>query len=322
MTSPEESSPCIVASSLAWNSLVRRSLDAWGFLYPDGPLLFKELLQHVTSLDEFLSNKPSYPMYWFFQQRDAFLSQKKLTKWSRDHLDDYVLLPAAHGYVRRDECFFVSHFWQKKDDPDPDGTYLRPIQEVLRVQTWSYIWVDWTCTPQAPHSQEEDIYFRRTLQTMSGIIRNCGFMWWYPPFEPRLWILYEVAEYKLTCREFLVTPDNKVFSDHIKEMLQVGVCPTLGRYGYRCTNQRDKEFLTRWLELLILLTRQHVEILDIRRLLDGLTWSPGVQEIYQPGLKLEQFKGILVVQGVQFSFTPFPEWVSQFGWHSDYLSIK
>jgi hypothetical protein len=122
-----------------------------------------------------------------------------MKKWSRDVLDDYVLLPASPGFVMRRDCFFVSHFWRTQDHPDLDGEYLHLHQAELESQTWSYIWVDWTCMPQSPRLLPEEAYFHRYLQTMSGIIRNCSFTYFYPPFEPRLWILYEITEYVLTC---------------------------------------------------------------------------------------------------------------------------
>lgn len=86
-------------------------------------------------------------MYWFFQTRSAFMRQRRMKKWSRDNLDDYVLLPAAPGFITRKKCFFVSHFWHTKDDPDPDGECLLLHQRNFASQTWSYIWLDWTCIP-------------------------------------------------------------------------------------------------------------------------------------------------------------------------------
>jgi hypothetical protein len=47
-----------------------------------------------------------------------------MKKWSRDELNDYVLLPASSGFIMRADCFFVSHFWQSPKHPDPDGNYL------------------------------------------------------------------------------------------------------------------------------------------------------------------------------------------------------
>lgn len=301
----------------AWSSLVRRSIEAWDPLTAPMIAFAEDALQAYTSLDDFLSKGPNPLMYWFFQRREAFLAQPTMTKWSSDRLDDYILLPAANGFVKRSDCFFVSHFWHARDDPDPNGTYLRLLQQELRPQAWSYIWLDWTCMPQEPRTPKEENYFLRSLQTMSGIIRNSGFVWFYPPFEPRLWILYEVAEYTLTCDTALEeTEDIKEFADHIQEMLRVGVRPTLARHGYRCSYARDRDFLTSWLELLVLLTRLRVDVGYIRQLLDNMTWHPGTEHILKGTingpLELRRFEGVLVLRGQRHGFTPFPRWVRLF----------
>ncbi|KAK7989909.1 hypothetical protein PG989_010224 [Apiospora arundinis] len=266
-------------------------------------------------MDEFLRETPMSVMYWFFQRRESFLTQKRMPKWGRDHLDDYILLPAAEGYVTRDECFFVSHFWHSSDHPDPDGKYLRLQQQCLRQQPWSYIWVDWTCLPQHPRSPEEEAYFTRALQTMSAIIRNSGFSYFYPPFEPRLWILYEVAEYTLTAVDRLPeTPDLKTFAEHVREMVRVGVRPTLERHGYRCTYDSDRDFLISWLELLVLLSKLLIDVSDIRRLLDLQTWSPTLISIWHPTVSglvsIYRFEGLVDFAGERHKFTPFPHWFS------------
>ncbi|KAH7121988.1 hypothetical protein B0J13DRAFT_155132 [Dactylonectria estremocensis] len=251
-----------------------------------------------------------------FQRREAFLSQKTMTKWSKDRLGDYVLLPASNGYVTRSQCQFVSHFWRTRDNPDPGGEYLRLVQRDLKVQTWSYIWVDWTCMPQHPRKRNEEFYFLQSLQLMPGIIRNCAFMWYYPPFEPRLWILYEIAEYTLTCDDGLqgiITPDMKEFASHIDEMLQVGVRSTLSRHGYGCTFDRDKEFLTSWLEVLVLLRKLAIDTDDVRVLMDHLTWSPSIEVVLchtKNGIVVFcRFEGTLTLKGACHTFTPFPRWM-------------
>lgn len=290
-------------------SLVRRSIEAWESipLAPEEKTLVTSMLESFTKLDDFLCRGPV--MYWFFQKREAFLSQKTMTKWSSDRFDDYILLPAVNGYVTRSQCFFLSHFWHKHD-PDPDGTYLRLNQESLRLQSWSYIWVDWTCIPQDPRTEQENIYFRRSLNTMSGIIRNSGFSWYYPPFQPRLWILYEIAESDLTADgETGTTPDNEEFKAHIKEMVDVGVRPTLDKHGYSCSYDGDKEFLTSWLELLVLLTRLCVDIGDIRRILDGITWHHPRTMLFKTLtnlITLCPYEGTLEFFGKRHTFTPLP----------------
>ncbi|KAK3378681.1 hypothetical protein B0T24DRAFT_646562 [Lasiosphaeria ovina] len=303
----------IVPSSSSWKSLVSRSIQAWTSLVRDPGVLHQGILQRFNTLDEFLSDGSGF-MFWFFQRREAFLSQKTLAKWSPDRLDDYMLLPAASGFVKRTDCFFISHFWHTKDDPDPDGHFLRLFQQCLGPQTWSYVWVDWTCAPQHPRSPPEELYFLRTLNSMSGIIRNSGFMWFYPPFEPRLWILYEIAEYTLTCEGGMqeVTPDNEQFIGHVQEMVRSGVRATLDRHGYRCTFDRDKQFLMCWLEVIVLMKDLHLHIDDVRNVLDNLTWHP-VATIYRNAIdgrliQLDRYEGTLILGEESHSFTPFPDW--------------
>lgn len=159
---------------------------------------------------------------------------------------------------------------------------------------------------------------------MPCIIRNSAFIWFYPPFEPRLWILYEVAEYALTCdppdgvsaTAFIKNfEDMSGFSAHIDEMLRDGVRPTLSRHGYRCTYDRDKEFLTSWIEVLVLLRKLGVDVAIVRRLLDSLTWHPVTQEALMETpdglLKFYRFNGELFLNGERHAFTPFPKWVGR-----------
>lgn len=243
---------CPLPPSLAWQSLLNRSLEAWETLssHADANVKqrMKEELQYATSLDDFLTRPAHHAMFWFFQRREAFLSQQRMTKWSRDALDDYVLLPAIRPFVNRSDCFFVSHFWHSSEHPDPHGEYLCLLQADMERTAWLYIWVDWTCIPQNPRTQSEAAYFLRSLETVSSIIRNSGFMYYYPPFEPRMWILYEIAEFTLTCSEGIAgispTADVNTFLAHIQEMLDKGVRSVLHKHKYKCTYERDMEFLT------------------------------------------------------------------------------
>ncbi|KFZ01474.1 hypothetical protein V501_09979 [Pseudogymnoascus sp. VKM F-4519 (FW-2642)] len=301
----------------AWRSLVSRSIAAWDDLAPTDQTIYKNvhlsrsILEECHSLDNFFNEKRNSQMFWFFQQRTAFMSQRRMKKWSRNELNDYVLLPASLGFVSRRDCFFVSHFWQTQEDPDPGGEYLRLHQAELKPQTWSYIWVDWTCMPQSPRLPQEEAYFSRCLGTMSGIIRNSGFIYFYPPFQPRLWILYEITEFAFTSSGgILATPDIKLFLKHIDEMLTTGVQATLAKHGYRCSCDHDRLHLTSWLELLVLLQQLHLGIDTIRKIMDGITWQNlahthrhlGVSEV-----ELKRFEGTLVVNGKTHRFSSFPQ---------------
>ncbi|KAF9877164.1 hypothetical protein CkaCkLH20_05430 [Colletotrichum karsti] len=310
MTSPEERP---LAPNDPWASLVDRSIREWDAPNRNMFRIARDFLQANTSLDDFLCSPRELPLFWFFQRRETFLSQTTLTKWSRDRLDDYVLLPALNGFVLRSECFFVSHFWLTSNDPDPDGKYLRLLQQELEPQSWSYIWVDWTCIPQHPRTEREQAYFLRGLETMPGIIRNCGFIWFYPPFEPRLWILYEIAEYSLTCDGGIENFDDiKEFLEHIKEMQEVGVRATLSKHGYRCADDLDKECLTSLLEFLCILRRLRLDVEDIRKLMDRMTWSTRTHTVICGTLdgvvELCRFDGTLKLNGECHTFTPFPRW--------------
>jgi hypothetical protein len=164
--------------------------------------------------------------------------------------------------------------------------------------------------PQIPRSPAEEVYIHRSLQTMSGINRNCGFIYFYPPFEPRLWILYEITEFILTSSGFTaVTSDIKKYLNHIDGMISAGVQATLVKHGYRCSYDRDRQYLTSWLELLILLKRINLDVGMIRNIMDHLTWQPICQTYHYPGLTLNKFEGTLIAKGQTYEFTPFPRWV-------------
>jgi hypothetical protein len=250
-----------------------------------------------------------------------------MKKWSPDELDKYVLLSASRGFVLRHEFLFVSHPWRTRDHPDPSGGCLRLHQAQLAPLTWSYIWVDWSCMPQSPRSLPEQAYFDRCLGTTSVIIRNCAFTHFYPPFEPRVWILYEITEYLFTCTTTLQrTSDIATFLQHIEEMLETGVQATLTKYGYRCSYDRDSEYLTSWLEVLVLLKRLHFSIGFLREVMDNMTWLPNTRSqtwfavreklegfddsVVVPDIMvLRRFEGTLAINETEYRFTPLPRWV-------------
>jgi hypothetical protein len=194
---------------LVFRSLIQRSIDAWqsityvetnGYEAPasgenDEAAKWKyaaankvvaikqhtKKLSKVDSLDSLLACKE----YWFFQLREAFVSQKRFTKWSANRLDDYIILPIDYGFANNQDCFFVSHFWRAKHNPDEDGEDLRLLQQDLADDHWSYIWVDWTCMPQGDErgirSMIEKQYFKKMLRCIPMIIRDCAFAWYVHP---------------------------------------------------------------------------------------------------------------------------------------------
>ncbi|XP_014551774.1 hypothetical protein COCVIDRAFT_41985 [Bipolaris victoriae FI3] len=151
-----------MSKSLALPRVIPTQDSAWSSFRLFSKNLHEDLLSEYHSLDEFFDGSLKSVTFWFFQKRGVFMSQSRSRKWSREVLNDYVLLPAALDYT------------------------LRFHQAQLETQTWSYIWVDWTCLPQHPQSPPEKTYFHYGLRTMLYIIRNTGFAYFYPPFEPRL----------------------------------------------------------------------------------------------------------------------------------------
>ncbi|KAK6401050.1 hypothetical protein LTR95_019235, partial [Oleoguttula sp. CCFEE 5521] len=259
---------------LAWTRLVERSIAAWvdctGLPKCDREWQ-AESLRRYESLDQFMDNAaqaPS-PMFWFFQRRYAFLIQKRLPKWSRDDFEQYVLLPAAPGSILREKCFFVSHFWLTPKDPDPDGKYLRLLQDSLAKQSWSCIWVDWTCAPQEPRSGPEATYFGTVLQMMPSIIQEAGFAFHFPLWEPRLWILFEIAQFLLTSHGNdggSGLPDIAPYTIHIAMMRLAGVKYVLDEYGYDCKNDEDRGLILFWLDVLVVCHRLNLDWMTLRRM--------------------------------------------------------
>jgi hypothetical protein len=243
--------------------------------------------------------------YWFFQLRESFMRQKLLMKWDHNHLGEYILLPIDYGFVNNEDCYFVSHYWRSQEHPDPDGEDLRSFVEDLADTNWSYIWVDWTCMPQAPRTEDQKRYFKMMLQCIPVLIRDCAFEWRFPNFEPRAWILYEVAEYILTHSRHIMTDDNRPFIHHIWEMVYDGVGAVMEWYRYRCTNEADSLLVTGWLEILVILakivpnigTRQ--EILDsLNRLYTGSYSNPFL------GIDIDKAEGLVRHNGRVYRFTP------------------
>ncbi|KAJ5031427.1 hypothetical protein J3E73DRAFT_428573 [Bipolaris maydis] len=244
--------------------------SAWSSLLPFSKYLHEDLLSEYHSLDEFLAESPHSATFWFFQSRDAFISQNRFRKWSREVLDDYVLLLAMSGYVQRKDCFFISHFWRERQNPDPDGQTLRLHQAQIGPQEWLYIWVDWTCLPQHPRSGPEETYFSHGLRTMTG--------------------------YHLTSFGGIEkTPDIELFLQHIDEMIEKGVQKTLEKHRYHCYEDRDRQYLTSWLELLVLFRRLKIDLVFL---------------IYPGLLELHRYEGSLVYLGNKHTFTPFPKWTA------------
>lgn len=242
-------------SSSAFQSLIERSIAAWHSLnhFVDDTTfdMNANSLRSHSSLESVMKGSPF--TYWFFQRRESFMNQPVLMKWDPNRLDEYVLIPVARGFANKRDCFFVSHYWRTPHHPDPDAVDLTLLRQDLETQEWSYIWVDWTCMPQVPRSEVQKTFFKRGLSQIPMLLRDCGFSWRFPTFEPRAWILYEIAAWVFDHKDFTWTDDNRPFIHHAFEMLTSGVRSVIDKYGYKCTNESDLDIVTGWLEIHVLL---------------------------------------------------------------------
>jgi hypothetical protein len=236
------------------------------------------------------------------------MKQKEMMRWDSNRLEEYILLPISYGFANNADCYFISHYWRKPEHPDPDGEDLRMFIHYLRSQDWSYIWIDWTCMPQNPRTELQTNYFKKMLQCIPMVVRDCAFMWKYPEFKPRAWILYEVAEYTLNHAGPISADDPTdiaPFLGHVAELTRTSVKCVLWRHGYKCTNKSDLRMVTGWLEMLVILRKVVPDVSYRQEVWDwvnkseiGTYWNP------RTDLKIDKAKGEVRHGGKAYRFTP------------------
>ncbi|PPR04498.1 LOW QUALITY PROTEIN: hypothetical protein CVT26_002409 [Gymnopilus dilepis] len=298
-----------------FQSLVDRSIAAWhtiNYRRSEEERLAvindkARLLRSFQSLEDLFRRRD----YWFFQLRESFMRQKALLKWDPSRLDEYILLPISYGFINNQDCFFS--LLLTREHPDPKATDLVQIQQDLKNEKWTYVWVDWTCMPQLPRTELEQEYFNRMLQYIHMLVRDCAYEWRFPAFEPRGWIIFEVAEYVLNHKNFIWTDDNRPFINHIIQMTRDGVRPVMEKYGYRCARQGDVNLVIGWLELSIILFKILPDDVDVRQEIRDWIDAPHTggfdiiapgPEILGNGLSIDKVNGIISYQGKTYRFTP------------------
>jgi len=305
-------------ASQPFRSLVERSVAAWKSIDYQGtdPGYGKQqaierhslVLRSVNFLDELLGLKDH--QFWFFQLRESFMRQSVFQKWDLDRLEEYILLPVEDKFANQLDCIFISHYWHKPEHPDPQGEDLRLLQERLRIGFWShvsYFWVDWTCMPQQERTEIQRQYFKRALKRIPTLVRDCTFTWQFPKFEPRLWVLFEVAEFTLNRSRPGPLADIEPFMIHLSEMNRAGVKFVIDRHGYKCTNQSDSELVVGWLEVLLALYKIVPSIRTRRDILNAID-NPIVRTCLheESGIAIDKDKGIVTANGRTYGFNPLP----------------
>ncbi|KAJ7020079.1 hypothetical protein C8F04DRAFT_1197042 [Mycena alexandri] len=144
------------------------------------------------------------------------------------------------------------------------------------------------------------------LQCIPMVVCDCAFEWRFPAWEPRAWILYEMAEYVLGHREYMATEDNGPFLFHVQEMVLFGVHHVLDKHGYQCTNASDMDLVTGRLELLVIIAKIFPDDVATRQdLLDSLNKpANGSVSNMLLGVEISKTEGTVRYQGQIHRFTP------------------
>lgn len=234
------------------------------------------------------------------------MKQTRFMKFDLNRLEEYILLPMDDGFVNKKDCFYVSHLWRTREAPDPRGEDISLVRQDLSTQSWTYVWIDWTCLPQNASAPAEKEYSNRMLMRTPVLMRECGFEWRYPAFQPRLWILVEVAQYMLNIRSgYAMTDDIKPFVDDVLAMKAEGVHQVITRRGYNCSVSRDYRLLVGWLELLIIMTKL-VQDIPLKKMILDAVEPPyvGSFEHMDTGIKVNKGAGVVSHGDVTYRFTP------------------
>jgi hypothetical protein len=130
-----------------------------------------------------------------FIEASALLEHERIPRF--DEAQD-LLVPASDvadlqlrngfgtdGYekaFKRSSCVFVSHRWQTRHHPDPDGAQLDRIRERLAVcaPEQVYLWIDYCCLPQrdADAAPDDDavVQARKGLRRLASIVMSSDLM--------------------------------------------------------------------------------------------------------------------------------------------------
>ncbi|KAK6346703.1 hypothetical protein TWF696_006819 [Orbilia brochopaga] len=237
------------------------------------------------------------------------VNQKGFRKWHPEELKDYIVIP-VEGFANETDCIFTSHYWHEPGNPDRQGKDLQPLQQLLRDGYWNkaaYFWVDFTCLPQWERTEAEELYFRRTLKTIPRLVRDCCFTWHFLDFQPRLWVLFETAEFTRNRSRPVSHADMEPFAKHLREMKCYGVKYVLNRNGYKCTNQGDRDLVVGWLEILLILERIVPNVRTRRAILDAID-NPmvGICHHEELGITTDKKKGLIDMNERRFGIIPVP----------------
>ena len=158
----------------------------------------------------------------------------------------------------------VSHRWERKDDPDPNGTQLKEIQKFLKKNPdIKWIWFDYWCMWQGERTEEETKEFINMLHHINLLYLSVTVLILMDSsYVSRFWTLFEswLSMQEATkeglrfapesCRrcviKLILTAKDALNEDVLvkmwKDLTPEQVRDKLGANDVQVTNESDKEF--------------------------------------------------------------------------------
>ena len=177
------------------------------------------------------------PTFYFFRA-DRLKQMKETDKFMRmqDQLNEdkdkdeserclrRLRVPLVHAFgpkgyaedeqdqVPLSEVLFVSHCWEKRDEPDPNGIQLKAIKEHLNDRgNIKYVWYDFACMPQAERTPEETARFRLMLGAITYLYLTAQVLLLVDSqYTRRFWPLVEAWCSMQTCTKHGLKHDDTV----------------------------------------------------------------------------------------------------------------
>ena len=161
------------------------------------------------------------------------------------------------------DTLIVSHRWEEKGMPDPQGVQLRVIKEELDARPEIVrVWIDWCCMPQGERSGPDKAEFKRMLPRINMLYLGCSVLLIVDnTYATRFWTQFEawLAMRKCTANglgpakegeeRFVIRcihlAKDKWQGGQLREMWQEATADqayeTLSSADVMVTNQSDKE---------------------------------------------------------------------------------
>lgn len=131
-----------------------------------------------------------------------------------------------HLLKRSDEIregkHFISHRWFSPTHPDPDGKQLALLRPCLEAD--SFYWVDFSCIPQKPRTQQEESLFRDSISWLPSLMFNMNFIvlrFEDDGYVDRAWCFFELLAATVLSHQIRFVNDQSAAGE--KEQIEINV---------------------------------------------------------------------------------------------------